>query len=167
MGVRGLLHVRLSREPKHGHSLSRRTEWIRRDILVVRDRQSAAPVSEGCHQSSGWPTPKVIRSGHEFGHPSGDLADPERPRARYFHKAGGINVVAQIAKDIGDKADSGKPAMIAASYESSSVRRLGFLLELAGFEEQARALEPFAKKAKTATPLNPGTKPLVASLAKL
>jgi predicted transcriptional regulator of viral defense system len=87
--------------------------------------------------------------------------------ARYFHKAGGINAVAQIAKDIGDKADSGKIARIAASYESSSVRLLGFLLDLAGHEEQACALEPFAKKAKTATPLNPGTMPLVASLAKV
>lgn len=85
--------------------------------------------------------------------------------ARYFHKAGGINAVARIAKDIGDKADSGKLAKIAAAYENSSVRRLGFLLDLAGHEEQARALEPFAKKAKTATPLNPATKPLVASLA--
>jgi hypothetical protein len=87
--------------------------------------------------------------------------------ARYFHKAGGINAVAQIAKDIGDKADSGKLAKIAAAYENSSVRRLGFLLDLAGHEEQARALEPFAKKAKTATPLNPATKPLVASLANV
>lgn len=85
--------------------------------------------------------------------------------ARYFHKAGGINAVAQIAKDIGSKADSGRLAKIAAVYENSSVRRLGFLLDLAGHEEQAHALEPFAKKAKTATPLNPATKPLVASLA--
>jgi hypothetical protein len=46
-------------------------------------------------------------------------------------------------------------------------RRLGFLLDLAGHEEQACALKPFAKKAKTATPLNPGTKPLVASPAKV
>ncbi len=86
--------------------------------------------------------------------------------ARYFHKAGGINAFAQIAKDIGDKADSVKLAMIAAAYENSSVRRLGFLLDLAGHEQQARALEPFVKKAKTATPLNPAAKPLVASLAE-
>ena len=45
--------------------------------------------------------------------------------ARYFHKAGGINALAQIAKDIGDKAESGKLAEIAAAYENSSVRRLG------------------------------------------
>lgn len=84
--------------------------------------------------------------------------------ARYFHKAGGISTVAQIAKDIGDKADSPKLASLAAEYENSSVRRLGFLLDHAGHERQARALEPFAKKAKTVTPLNPAIKPLVASL---
>lgn len=86
--------------------------------------------------------------------------------ARYFHKAGGISTVAQIAKDIGGKAESGKLASIAAEYENSSVRRLGFLLDHAGHERQARALEPFAKKAKTAAPLNPAIKPLVAALAE-
>lgn len=86
--------------------------------------------------------------------------------ARYFHKSGGINAVAQVAKDIGDKADSAKLARIAAAYENSSVRRLGFLLDRAGHERQARVLEPFVKKAKTATPLNPALKPLVASLAE-
>lgn len=85
--------------------------------------------------------------------------------ARYFHKAGGINAVAQIAKDISDKADPGRLAKLAAAYENSSVRRLGFLLDRAGHEQQARALEPFVKKAKTPTPLNPAAKPLVASLA--
>jgi predicted transcriptional regulator of viral defense system len=86
--------------------------------------------------------------------------------ARYFHKTGGISTVAQIAKDIGAKANSAKLASIAAEYENSSVRRLGFLLDHAGHERQARVLEPFAKKAKTATPLNPANKPLVASLAE-
>lgn len=86
--------------------------------------------------------------------------------ARYFHKAGGINAVAQIAKDIGGQADPGKLAKIAAPYENSSVRRLGFLLDLAGHERQAHALEAFVKKAKTVAPLNPSIKPLVASLAE-
>ncbi len=87
--------------------------------------------------------------------------------ARYFHNAGGINAVAQVAKDIGDKAESGKLAKIAAAYENSSVRRLGFFLDRAGHERQARALELFAKKAKTVAPLNPAAKPLVASLAEI
>lgn len=83
---------------------------------------------------------------------------------RYFQKAGGMSAVAQIAKDIGERAEVGKLAKIAASYENSSVRRLGFLLELAGHERQARALEDFTKKAKAIVPLNPSIKPLVASL---
>lgn len=87
--------------------------------------------------------------------------------ARYFHKAGGISAVAQVVKDIGGKADSGRLVKIAAAYENSSVRRLGFLLDRVGHERQARALEPFAKKAKTVTPLNPTAKPLVASLVEL
>jgi predicted transcriptional regulator of viral defense system len=85
--------------------------------------------------------------------------------ARYFHKAGGINAVAQIAKDIGAKADSRILAKLAAAYENSSVRRLGYLLDRAGHERQARALEPFAKKAKTALALNPAVKPLIEALA--
>jgi predicted transcriptional regulator of viral defense system len=85
--------------------------------------------------------------------------------ARYFHKAGGINGVAQIAKDIGAKADPRVLAKTAAAYENSSVRRLGYLLDRAGHGRQARALEPFVKKAKTALPLNPAVKPLIESLA--
>jgi predicted transcriptional regulator of viral defense system len=85
--------------------------------------------------------------------------------ARYFHKAAGINGVAQIAKDIGAKADPHKLAKLAAAYENSSVRRLGYLLDRAGHARQASALEPFVKKAKTALLLDPAVKPLIASLA--
>lgn len=87
--------------------------------------------------------------------------------ARYFHKAAGINGVAQIAKDIGAKAEPRALAKVAAAYENSSVRRLGYLLEQAGHTRQATALEPFAKKAKTAVPLDPSVKPLIESLAEL
>lgn len=48
--------------------------------------------------------------------------------ARYFHKAAGINGVAEIAKDIGAKADPCKLAKIGAAYENSVARRLGYLL---------------------------------------
>lgn len=85
--------------------------------------------------------------------------------ARYFHKAAGINGVAQIAKDIGDRADPRKLATIAEVYENSSVRRLGYLLEHVGYARQAKALEPFVKKAKTPLLLDPAVKPLLASLA--
>ena len=85
--------------------------------------------------------------------------------ARYFHKAAGINGVAQVAKDIGAKADPRKLAKAAAAYENSSVRRLGYLLDQAGHLRQAKALESFVKKAKTAVPLDPSVKPLIESLA--
>jgi len=87
--------------------------------------------------------------------------------ARYFHKATGINGVAQIAKDIGAKADSRKLAKAAMSYENSAVRRLGYLLDRVGHARQAKALEPFARKAKSMKPLDPSVKPLTESLAQL
>lgn len=80
--------------------------------------------------------------------------------ARYFHKAAGINGLAQIAKDLGGQARPDELARIAAHYENSSVRRLGYLLEWAGHAPQAEALRPFARKAKTAALLDPSVKPL-------
>lgn len=50
--------------------------------------------------------------------------------ARYLRKATGIHGVAQIAKDIGAQADPRKLAKAAAAYESATVRRLGYLLEM-------------------------------------
>lgn len=83
---------------------------------------------------------------------------------RYFHKATGISGVAQIAKDIGGKANPRKLAKVASAYENSSVRRLGYLLDRVGHVRQANALEPFVGKAKTPLPLDPAVKPLIASL---
>lgn len=84
--------------------------------------------------------------------------------ARYFHKAGGISGVAQIAKDLGASADPRKLAKAAAAYENSAVRRLGYLLDRSGHARQAKILEPFARKAKSMKPLNPSVKPLIESL---
>lgn len=86
--------------------------------------------------------------------------------ARYFHKAAGINGLAQIAKDIGAKADPRRLAKIALTYENSAVRRLGYLLDLAGHARQANALRPFVRQAKSAVPLDPSVKPLIESLAE-
>lgn len=87
--------------------------------------------------------------------------------ARYFHDSGGINGVAHIVKDIGGEANVRTLADAAQEYENSSVRRLGYLLDLANHSRQAKALEPFVKKAKALLPLNPAAKPLVASLAEI
>lgn len=87
--------------------------------------------------------------------------------ARYFHKAGGINGLAQIAKDLGGQAKSDDLVRIAAHYENSTVRRLGYLLERAGHAAQADALRPFVRQAKTAVLLDPSVKPVVEGLASL
>lgn len=84
--------------------------------------------------------------------------------ARYFHRAAGINGVAQIAKDLGGRADPRKLAKAAKAYENSSVRRLGYLLDHSRHARQANALRPFVKKVKTPVPLNPSLKPLLESL---
>ena len=85
--------------------------------------------------------------------------------ARYLHRAAGINGVAQIAKELGGKANPRSLAKLAEVYENSSVRRLGYLLELSGHMRQAKALERFAREAKSLKPLDPAAKPLAASLA--
>ena len=86
---------------------------------------------------------------------------------RYLHKAAGISGVAQIVKDIGAKANSRTLAKAAATYENSAVRRLGYLLDEAGHARQAHALQTFVKEAKTAAPLDPAVKPIVAALAQV
>ena len=87
--------------------------------------------------------------------------------ARYFHKAAGINGVAQIVKDLGAKADPRRLAKAAEAYEYASVRRLGYLLELFGHARQADVLEHFARLAKSMKPLDPSIKPLTQTLAGL
>jgi hypothetical protein len=47
------------------------------------------------------------------------------------------------------------PAGLLRDFESSAVRRLGYLLELAGHEPQARALDKFAREAKALKLLDP------------
>lgn len=87
--------------------------------------------------------------------------------ARYLHRAAGINGVAQIAKDVGGKADPRRLAKLAEAYENSSVRRLGYLLEFSGHVRQAKALERFAREAKSLKPLDPAAKPIAASLTPM
>ena len=86
---------------------------------------------------------------------------------RYFHKAAGISGVAQIVQDIGATADPRKLANASMSYENSAVRRLGYLLDLAGHARQAKTLESFARQAKSMKPLDPSVKSLVEALAEL
>jgi hypothetical protein len=84
---------------------------------------------------------------------------------RYYPKAMGIGGVAQITKDIGRQADPRKLRMAAVHYENTAVRRLGYLLELAGHLRLAEALKPFVLKANKAVPLNPSVKVIAESLS--
>jgi hypothetical protein len=77
---------------------------------------------------------------------------------RYFSKAGGVNGVAQVVRDIGGKAKPNLLVKAAGFYEDSVVRRLGYLLEMFNHEKQARALRPIAKRAKSLKPLNPSAR---------
>jgi predicted transcriptional regulator of viral defense system len=86
--------------------------------------------------------------------------------ARYHHKSAGINGLAEIVKDIGVQAGALKLARAAVVYENASVRRLGYLLDQAGCESQASALEPFVKMTKSSLLLDPSIKPLISAFSK-
>ena len=76
------------------------------------------------------------------------------------------NTRPQIVKDIGERGDAHQLAETAVVYENASVRRLGYLLDQAGCESQARALEPFVTMAKTSLLLDPSIKPLISSISE-
>lgn len=75
--------------------------------------------------------------------------------ALWFHKAGGISAVGQVARDLGTRAVARRLTTLARAYENSAVRRLGYLLELAGHEAQAAALDQFAEAATSVKLLDP------------
>jgi len=79
---------------------------------------------------------------------------------RHFRHAGGIDGVAQIVKDIGGTANPGRLKKLAAFFDTATVRRLGYLLELFGHQRQSETLEPIAKNAKTALALDPSVQPI-------
>jgi len=74
---------------------------------------------------------------------------------RYLQRAGGIHSVVQIVNDLGANAKAARLANLAVDYENAVVRRLGYLLTLAGHLRQAKALRPFVARAKSMTPLDP------------
>lgn len=79
---------------------------------------------------------------------------------RYYHVVGGIESAAQIVRDIGGKAKATKLARIASFYETSTARRLGYLLQLARHERQAVSLKSLATRSRAYTPLDPSTRPI-------
>jgi predicted transcriptional regulator of viral defense system len=59
---------------------------------------------------------------------------------RYPHAAGGLDNIATIISDLGDRIDAAKLATRAAAFERSVLQRLGYLLERFGPRERAQAL---------------------------
>jgi predicted transcriptional regulator of viral defense system len=83
---------------------------------------------------------------------------------RYYHRAGGLQHVMDISLFTLAQANPAKLAYLAENYESSCVRRLGYIAEYLGFKKHAKALEPFSRQAKTAALLDPGIKPISQAL---
>ncbi|MBB3398875.1 MULTISPECIES: type IV toxin-antitoxin system AbiEi family antitoxin [unclassified Rhizobium] len=84
---------------------------------------------------------------------------------RYFKRATGINGVAQIAKDIGARANPRKLTSVAQHFENTSVRRLGYLLDLSNHKKQADALQSFAQQSDKYTRLDPSVRSLIEGLS--
>jgi predicted transcriptional regulator of viral defense system len=59
---------------------------------------------------------------------------------RYPHAAGGLDNIATIISDLGDRIDAQKLADRSAAFERSVLQRLGYLLERFGQRERAQAL---------------------------
>ena len=75
---------------------------------------------------------------------------------RYVHRAGGLNNVAQIVKDLGGKVSSTKLRGAADGYGASVSCRLGYLLEWLGYARQAAGLSDAARGMKSYKPLSTG-----------
>ena len=93
------------------------------------------------------------------------VADPELTLLdcmRYFHHVGGISTVAQIVKDIGGKTTPRHLNQLASFFDTATVRRLGYLLELCGYERQSEALAHQVKNTKTALALDPSVQSITA-----
>jgi predicted transcriptional regulator of viral defense system len=83
---------------------------------------------------------------------------------RYFHRAGGMNGVAQSAFELGGRAKPSVLAAAAAAYENAAVRRLGYLLEHFGHTRQADALRSLAKEAMSFKKFDPSLRPVAPEL---
>lgn len=59
---------------------------------------------------------------------------------RYPHAAGGLSHIATVLKDLGERLDPAKLAVLAPAFERTVVQRLGHLLDWLGFAAAAEAL---------------------------
>jgi predicted transcriptional regulator of viral defense system len=72
---------------------------------------------------------------------------------KYVHRAGGLNNVAQIVKDLGAQASPTKLREIAKGYGPAVSCRLGYLLEWLGYGRQGAGLSDMANAMKSFKPL--------------
>jgi predicted transcriptional regulator of viral defense system len=59
---------------------------------------------------------------------------------RYIHAAGGVDAVATVLADLGEKIEGVKLAAMAAHFDRACSQRLGYLLDRLGHGERAQAL---------------------------
>jgi predicted transcriptional regulator of viral defense system len=76
----------------------------------------------------------------------------------YYHRCGGLDHVATILKELGEKLGPQKLLQASESVPLPWVQRLAYLLTLVGFESKTRLLQKFiASQDAPVTPLLPGT----------
>ena len=62
---------------------------------------------------------------------------------RYVRAAGGLDAVATILVDLGEKIDGVKLTALAPQFERAVVQRLGYLIERVGHADAARGLHDY------------------------
>jgi predicted transcriptional regulator of viral defense system len=66
---------------------------------------------------------------------------------RYPRAAGGLDNIATIIADLGERVDPGKLTSVSVAFERSVIQRLGYLLESAGHGDRVQALHDAMAKA--------------------
>jgi predicted transcriptional regulator of viral defense system len=59
---------------------------------------------------------------------------------RYPRAAGGIDHIATVLADLGEKIDAERLGLLSGSFERSVVQRLGYLLRRVGYEDRTAAM---------------------------
>jgi predicted transcriptional regulator of viral defense system len=70
---------------------------------------------------------------------------------RYPHAAGGIDNIATVIADLGERIEAGKLTTLSAAYERSVIQRIGYLLDHLNHSEQAQSLHAALPKVSELT----------------
>lgn len=101
---------------------------VGRSILAFYFRKTLSAVADGIEQ-------------HQTSAGYIKLSSPELTALdllRYPHAAGGIDHIATVLAELGDKLDPAKLGYLATAFEKNVIQRLGFLLDLLGHQIAAR-----------------------------